>query len=321
MRVAYDERASLRTKYKRAVLIAGPTGSGKSALALRLAETSGGVIINADSMQVYRDLRIVTARPAPEEERRAPHRLYGHVDAAENYSAGRWCLDAKAALAAAEATEKMPILVGGTGLYFKALTSGLAAIPPIDPAIRARLRERLAREGVEKLHAELTKRDPTGAKRLMPRDRSRILRGLEVVEATGRTMSDWHREGMPPILDPGRALKIFLAPERDELWRRIDARFDAMLAAGALDEVRALDARKLPEHLPAMKAHGVPWLRKHLHGEMALQDAAAQAKTDTRRYAKRQLTWFRTQMPGWLWVKPEEAMGVILSSFRPSARR
>jgi tRNA dimethylallyltransferase len=296
---------------KRAVLIAGPTGSGKSALALRLAEQSGGIIVNADSMQVYRDLRIVTARPTPREERRVPHRLYGHVDAAENYSAGRWCRDAKAALAAADEMGKMPILVGGTGLYFKALTSGLAAIPPIDPAIRAGLRERLAHDGVEKLHVELTKRDPAGAKRLMPRDRSRILRALEVVEATGRTMSDWHREGMPPILNPARAVKIFLAPERNELWRRIDARFDGMLAAGALDEVRGLDARKLPEHLPAMKAHGVTSLRKHLHGEMSLNDAAAHAKTATRRYAKRQITWFRTQMPGWMWVKPEEAMAVI----------
>ena len=301
----------MSSRGKRAVLIAGPTGSGKSALALRIAGKSGGVIVNADSMQVYRDLRIVTARPTPEEERQVPHRLYGHVDAAENYSAGRWCLDAKVALAAAEEMKKMPILVGGTGLYFKALTNGLAAIPPIDPAIRAGLRERLAREGIEALHAELSKHDPTGATRLMPRDRSRILRALEVVEATGRTMSDWHREGMPPVLDTARALKIFLAPERDALWRRIDARFDAMLVAGALEEVRALDARKLPEDLPAMKAHGVPWLRKQLHGEMSLQNAAAQAKTDTRRYAKRQITWFRTQMPGWIWVKPEEAMGVI----------
>jgi tRNA dimethylallyltransferase len=295
----------------KAILIAGPTGSGKSALAFRIAEKTSGVIVNADSMQVYSDLRILTARPAPEEERRVPHRLYGHVDAAENYSAGRWCLDAKAALAAAAEMEKIPILAGGTGLYFKALTSGLAAIPPIDPAIRATLRERLAREGVEALYTELSKRDPAGAKRLMPRDRSRILRALEVVEATGRTISDWHREGMPPILDPARALKIFLAPEREELWRRIDTRFDGMLAAGALDEVRALDARKLPEHLPAMKAHGVPWLRKHLRGEISLPEAAAGAKIDTRRYAKRQVTWFRTQMPGWIWVKPEEAMGAI----------
>jgi tRNA dimethylallyltransferase len=177
--------------------------------------------------------------------------------------------------------------------------------------MRASLRERLAREGVEKLHAELSRRDPAGAKRVMPHDKSRILRALEVVEATGRTISDWHREGMPPILAPARALKIFLTPERDELWRRIDARFEAMLAAGALDEVRALDARKLPGHLPATKAHGVPWLRKHLHGEISLAEAAAGAKMDTRRYAKRQITWFRTQMPGWIWVEPKEAMAVI----------
>ena len=300
----------------KAILIAGPTASGKSALALRVAETMGGVIVNADSMQVYRDLCIVTARPSLEEERRVPHRLYGHCDAAENYSAGRWCLDAKVALAEAEELDKLPILVGGTGLYFKALISGLAAIPPIDPAIRASLRERLAREGVEPLHGELSKRDPASAKRLMPRDRSRILRALEVVEATGRTISEWHREGMPPVLDSENALKIFLTPERDELWQRIDARFDAMLAAGALEEVRALDARKLPEHLPAMKAHGVPWLRKYLHGEMSLVEATAGAKNDTRHYAKRQATWFRNQMPGWLWVRPEEAEGMIEKSVR-----
>ena len=303
----------------KAILIAGPTASGKSALALRVAETMGGVVVNADSMQVYRDLRIVTARPSPEEERRVPHRLYGHVDAGENYSAGRWCLDARAALAEAAELDKLPILVGGTGLYFKALISGLAAIPPIDPAIRASLRERLAREGVEPLHGELSKRDPAGAKRLMPRDRSRILRALEVVEATGRTISDWHREGMPPVLDSENALKIFLTPERDELWQRIDARFDAMLAAGALEEVRALDARKLPEHLPAMKAHGVPWLRKYLHGEMSLVEATACAKKDTRHYAKRQATWFRNQMAGWLWVKPEEVEGVIEKEMANSA--
>jgi tRNA dimethylallyltransferase len=294
-----------------AVLIAGPTASGKSALALALAEKRGGVIINADSMQVYRDLRILTARPSPEDEARVPHRLYGHVDAAENYSAGRWCVDAAKALAEARAAGTLPIFVGGTGLYFKALTAGLAAVPPIPAEIRAGLRARLAVEGVEALHAELARRDAATAARVMPRDRSRILRALEVIEATGRSLSDWHREGMPPAIDPARAVKVFLNPDRKALVAQIAARFAAMLAAGALEEVRELDVRHLPEYLPAMKAHGVPWLRRHLRGEITLEQAAAGAVMDTRRYAKRQLTWFRNQMPGWIWVKPEEARAVI----------
>lgn len=298
-----------------AVLIAGPTASGKSALALALAERLRGAVINADSMQVYRDLRIITARPMPEEEARVPHRLYGHVDAAENYSAGRYIREAAAAMADVRGRGLLPILVGGTGLYFKALTAGLADIPPIDPAVRAQLRMRLEREGVEALHTELQARDPATASRVMPRDRSRILRALEVVMATGRTMTDWHRNGMPPVLDAERAIKIFLTPERDELKDRIGRRFDLMLEAGALDEVRALDARKLPEHLPAMKAHGVPWLRRYLRGDISLAEAAVGGKMDTRRYAKRQVTWFRNQMPGWIWVKPEQGQELVMTSF------
>lgn len=294
-----------------AVLIAGPTASGKSALALALAEKSGGTIVNADSMQVYRDLRIITARPTPDEELRVPHRLYGHVDAAENYSTGRWLKDVAAALADIRAGGRRPILVGGTGLYFKALTSGLSNVPPVPAGIRQQFRDRLGREGVEALHRELQARDPAAASRLMPRDRSRILRALEVVEATGRTLTDWHREGMPPLVDPQAAIKVFLDPDRDTLKETIARRFHAMLKAGALEEVRALDARNLPETLPAMKAHGVPWLRKVLHGEMTLEAAEEQAIIDTRQYTKRQVTWFRNQMPGWLWVKPEEALDLI----------
>jgi tRNA dimethylallyltransferase len=296
---------------KSAVLIAGPTASGKSELALTLAETRRGFVINADSMQVYRDLRIITARPTPEEEARVPHRLYGHVDAAENYSAGRYCLDAARALAEAKAAGALPILVGGTGLYFKALISGLSAIPPIAPDIHARLRARLEAEGIAALHAELARRDPLTAARLMPRDRSRILRALEVIEATGRSIGDWHREGLPPALDARDAVKVFLHPERGDLVRRIEQRFAHMIEQGALDEVRALDARHLPEHLPAMKAHGVPWLRRHLRGEISLDDAIAGAVMDTRRYAKRQVTWFRNQMPDWIWRKPEDAPAAV----------
>ena len=297
----------------KAILIAGPTASGKSAIALALAQERHGVVINADSMQVYRDLRIVTARPTLAEEARAPHRLYGHVDAGEPYSVGRWLADARAALEEAEREGLTPIVVGGTGLYFKALTQGLSAVPPIPAPIREAVRARLAAEGPSALHAELKRRDPAAAERLKPADRARIARALEVIEATSRPLSEWHGEAAKPLVDPARATKVFLAPDRDELRRRIDARFDAMLASGALDEVRALDARALDPLLPAMKAHGVPWLLRHLHGDMSLDEAAERAKADTRRYAKRQLTWFRHQLSDWSWVAPETALGELLA--------
>ena len=262
-------------------------------------------MINADSMQVYHDLRIITARPTPDEEGRAPHRLYGHVDAAVNHSVGHWFRDVQVLLSEMAASGKTPIFVGGTGLYFKALLTGIAGIPAIDPGIRARWNARLESEGVEKLHAKLSRVDPQTAARLMVRDRSRILRALEVLEATGRNMSDWHRDGLPPALDAESAIKIFLHPERDQLKQRIEKRFHTMLDAGALEEVRALDARDLSETLPAMKAHGVPWLRKFFRGEISHDEAADGAMMDIRRYAKRQVTWFRNQMPGWVWAKPE----------------
>ena len=294
-----------------AILIAGPTASGKSALALALAEKIGGAIVNTDSMQVYRDLRVITARPTPAEEARVPHRLYGHVDAAENYSVGRWCRDVGAVLTEISAQGRVPILVGGTGLYFKALTGGLAAVPPIPAEIRAQVRGRLASEGAAALHAELMQRDPATAQRLMVNDRSRISRALEVVLATGRSLTDWHREGLPAPVDPARAAKVFLTCERQQLVARIETRFAAMLKAGALEEVRALAARQLDPALPAMKAHGVPWLIRHLKGEIPLDEAAAGAVMDTRRYAKRQLTWFRNQMKDWPWVAAEEAQKAL----------
>jgi tRNA dimethylallyltransferase len=296
-----------------AILIAGPTASGKSALALALAEKLDGVIVNADSMQVYRDLRIITARPSPQEEARVPHRLYGHVDAAENYSVGRWCRDVGEALADIAALGRVAILVGGTGLYFKALTSGLAAVPPIPGDIRGQVRARLAREGAAALHAELGRLDPATAQRLMVNDRSRISRALEVVLATGRSLTDWHREGMPALVDSAGAAKVFLTSERKQLVARIEKRFAAMLDAGALEEVRALAARKLDPALPAMKAHGVPWLIRHLNGDISLDEAAAGAIMDTRRYAKRQLTWFRNQMEDWPMVAPDVAQKCLES--------
>jgi len=301
-----------RRDAKRAVLIAGPTASGKSGLALALAEDLGGVVVNADSMQVYRDLGILTARPSTAEEARVPHRLYGHIDAAETYSVGRWLRDVEPILAEAVRAGRLPILVGGTGLYFKALTKGLAAIPPVPPAVRAGWRARLASEGAAALHAELGERDPESATKIRPQDGVRIARALEVLQATGRTLSDWHRSGMRAVVDPAATVNVFLNPDRAELFRRIDARFDAMIAAGALEEVRALDARGLDPLHPAMKAHGVPWLRAAVAGNLMLAAAAIEAKKDTRRYAKRQFTWFRHQLPGFPWIADDRAREHVL---------
>jgi tRNA dimethylallyltransferase len=295
------------------VLIAGPTASGKSALALDLAQRHGGMVINTDSMQVYRDLRVLTARPTPEEEALVPHRLYGHVDAAMNFSAGAFVADAAKVLSETRAQNRVPIFVGGSGLYFKAITRGLSAVPPIPSDVRDSVRARLECDGVEALHAELARRDPVSAERLKPRDRTRVARALEVVEATGRSITDWQREGLPPILPQGEFVALFLAPAREQLYARIDARFEAMLKAGALEEVAALAARELDPLLPAMKAHGVPALIRHLKGEITLEEAAEIGRTHTRNYAKRQFTWFRHQLPEFEWVQPEAARAWLAS--------
>lgn len=292
----------------KAVLIAGPTASGKSALALELAEKTGGVVINTDSMQVYRDLRVLTARPTREEEARVPHRLYGHVDASVNYSAGLYVADAAKVLDEVRSAGRRPIFIGGTGLYFKALTRGLSQVPPVPDDVRDAVRARLDRDGVEALHAELARRDPKAAERLKPRDRTRIARALEVIEATGRPLADWHEQAQPPLLREEEYHALFLAPERDTLYARIDARFDIMLKAGAIAEVEALAARGLDPLLPAMKAHGVPALIRYLKGELTLEEAAAIGKADTRHYAKRQFTWFRHQLPEFRWMSPEQAL-------------
>ena len=291
----------------KAVLIAGPTASGKSALALALAEAVGGIVINTDSMQVYRDLRVLTARPTLDEEARVPHRLYGYCDAAVNCSAGSWIADATAALEEARAQNRLPIFIGGTGLYFKALTRGLSAVPPIPQTIRNDIRARMERDGVEALHAELARRDPISGAKLKPRDSARVARALEVIEATGRALPDWHSEGLPPLLQPEDVSAVFLAPDREMLYERIDTRFEAMLANGALDEVEALAARKLDPILPAMKAHGVPALIRYLKGDITRDEAVQIGQTDTRHYAKRQFTWFRHQLPEFEWISPEKA--------------
>jgi tRNA dimethylallyltransferase len=289
-----------------AILIAGSTASGKSALALELAERAGGVIVNADSMQVYRDLKLLTARPTAADQARAIHVLYGHVDAKENYSVGRWLGDAALALGEAQAQGKLAIVVGGTGLYFKALTRGLSAIPPVPDDVRTKVRGETESADTAELHARLAAADPLTAVKLRASDRQRILRALEVLAATGRPLAEW-QEGAGNPLVPAGTPAVFLSVPREELHARIDARFDAMIKAGALDEVRALANRGLDWRLPVMKAHGVPWLQRYLADDISLADAVMRGKGDTRRYAKRQETFFRHQLPGWKWLTPAAA--------------
>lgn len=297
----------------RAVLIAGPTASGKSAVALALAERFSGAVVNADSMQVYRDFRILTARPAPEEEGQVPHRLYGHVDAAENYSVGRWTMDAAQVLAEVEASGRLPIFIGGTGLYFKSLVQGLSEMPPVPASVRAKVRAEAEGQETPKLHARLAERDLRMASALRPSDRQRVIRALEVFEATGCSLADWQREPGKPIIDPKDTLTVFLEIERKLLFERIDSRFDQMLENGAIEEVRALKARNLDPALPVMKAHGAPALSRYLSGEISREEASSSGKTDTRHYAKRQETWFRHQMKDWPWMKPEQALEYLIS--------
>jgi tRNA dimethylallyltransferase len=276
------------------IIIAGPTASGKSALGLALAVIYGGTIVNADALQTYRDLKILTARPGAAEEARAPHRLYGYLDAAVRGSAASWREAALAEVAAAQAAASLPIVVGGTGLYLRALMQGLAPVPDIPPQTRdeaVALHRSLGGVGFRERLAAL---DPVSAARLPPGDRTRLIRAYQVVRATGIPIGEWQqrRAAAPP---PHRFAAILLTPPREALYAACDARLAAMIAAGGLDEARALLARDLDPDLPAMKAVGVPELCRHLRGEIALSDAVAAAQTATRRYAKRQMTWFRHQ--------------------------
>ena len=279
----------------RALLIMGPTASGKSALALALAELLGGEIVNADSMQVYRDLRVLTARPTDEDMARARHHLYGHVDAAERYSTGRWLADALVVIAGIRARQRVPIVVGGTGLYFRALTEGLAPAPPAEAGLRQRLAEEWNEKGGADLHARLMALDPEAGSRIHPTDPSRLLRALEIAESGGR-ISELQRQTRTGFSDWAG---VALTPDRAALYAAINARFDAMLVAGALHEAHALAARGLDPLLPAMKAHGMPHLAAHLAGAMSLDAASELGRRDTRRYAKRQFTWIAHQIAGW----------------------
>ena len=279
--------------FKSALLIAGPTASGKSALALKLARERGGVIINADALQVYRELRILSARPSEAELHEAPHRLYGHVSGRGAYSVATWLADAKREIAAAWAAQQLPIITGGTGLYFMALEQGLAEVPPIAEEIRDKWR---SFEG--DLHAELMRRDPHGAIRLQPNDRQRLSRALEVFEGTGKPLSHWQEQAQSQAFLNGVDVERHLVDvPREELYARAETRFDQMIAAGALEEVRPLI--KYGNVLPMMKAIGVPELTRHLRGEISLDEAVALAKSATRQYIKRQFTWWRGRAAHW----------------------
>lgn len=276
------------------VVVGGPTASGKSALALDLADAFGGTVVNADSMQLYRELDVLTARPGQEDLARAPHRLYGVLPAAERGSAAKWRTLALEAIAAAAGEGRLPVVVGGTGLYLRALMRGLSEVPAVPDAVRAAAHERYRTLGGEAFKAGLLRRDPAAA-RLNPGDVTRLTRAWEVVEATGRTLADWQAtaaDGPPPGL---RFLRVLLDPPRAALYANCDRRFTWMMDRGALDEVRRLDALGLDPSLPAMKALGVPELRAHLRGELTREEAVERAQRSTRNYAKRQVTWFRHQ--------------------------
>ncbi|PPJ46189.1 tRNA (adenosine(37)-N6)-dimethylallyltransferase MiaA [Rhizobium sp. KAs_5_22] len=279
-----------------AILIAGPTASGKSALALELAKRHGGHVINADSMQVYDTLRVLTARPSEAEMEGVPHHLYGHVPAGATYSTGDWLREVAALVTDLKAKGALPVIVGGTGLYFKALTGGLDEMPAIPAEIRTRLRERLIAEGAEALYRKLESRDPAMAVRLGRQDGQRIVRALEVLEATGRSIADFQGRCGPVIVDPQRARKIVKLPDRKLLHERINRRFGRMFDDGAVAEVEALLKLGLSPDMPAMKAIGVSQIAALLRGEMTPDQVVDQASAATRQYAKRQMTWFRNQM-------------------------
>lgn len=279
-------------------LIAGPTASGKSALAVSLAKTlENGIVVNADASQVYADLAILSARPTAEEMEGVPHRLFGHVDAAEAHNAARWAAEARAVIAEAHAAGQVPILVGGTGLYLRTLLYGIAPVPEIDPQVRDAVRAL----PVADAHAALAMADPAAAERLSPADTTRVARALEVVRATGRTLADWQQAREGGIADSIALAPLILLPPRDWLRARCDTRLVQMFAGGAIEEVEALLARGLDPDLPAMRAIGVPQISAFLRGEISRADALEAAQAATRQYAKRQYTWFRHQPPaGWL---------------------
>jgi len=286
-----------------AVLIAGPTASGKTALSAAIAKKLGAVAINADSMQVYADLPILSAQPTAAEKAAAPHMLFGHIAAERNYSVGQWLDDARDSVAKCRELGQTPLFVGGTGMYFKALLQGLSDIPAVPAEVRARVRAESEGVAPAELHARLALVDPETAARLRPTDPQRLIRALEVFEAFGASLSRFQGARQPPLLEASRCACIFLAPERPVLNARIEARFDRMMAEGALEEAARLRARGLDRALPALRAVGVPGLLDHLDGLCSLDEAVARGKRDSRHYAKRQFTFARTQLPEFAWIE------------------
>jgi tRNA dimethylallyltransferase len=284
-----------------AVLIAGPTASGKSALALAVAEAIDGVIVNTDSMQVYRETRILTARPTDEDTAGAPHLLYGHVGVAESYSAGRYQAEAAHALRTARESGRIPIFTGGTGLYFGVLTEGIANIPEIPSGVREAVEALREEVGPKAFHDALATRDPEAAARLSEGDTQRTLRAYEVFEATGRPLTEWQKEMGDPLLGGMKLARFVISPPRDVLHDRINARFDTMLAQGAMEEVAALEGLNLSP--TAQKIIGLRELREVAEGAASLGEAAERSKAATRQYAKRQVTWFRGRMADWNWIE------------------
>jgi tRNA dimethylallyltransferase len=309
-----------RNTGRRAVVFAGPTASGKSTAALAAAREFRGVVINADSMQVYRELRVLTARPDAAAEAAVPHRLYGLVPARESCSAARWRTLALAEIDAAHAAGRLPVLAGGTGLYLAALSQGLAPVPAIPPEVRDQGRRLIAAEGAPAFHARLAGLDPAGAAALRPADRQRLLRAWEVVTATGKSLREWQRAGGAAADVPPLTAFVFLPP-RDFLYAACDRRFEAMVTEGAVEEVKALLALGLDPELPAMKAVGVREIAAYLGGEIGRARMIELGQQATRRYAKRQYTWFRHRMPGAIVIDEqysERLNDVIFSKIRES---
>jgi tRNA dimethylallyltransferase len=294
-----------------AVLIAGPTASGKSAAALALAEAIGGDIVNADSMQVYAEPRILTARPSDEDMNRVPHLLYGHVSVLESHSMGHYRSEAAQALERVRSWGRVPIFVGGTGLYFSVLTEGIAEIPPVPVRFRESATARRKELGPEAFHVELASRDLESATRLRPSDTQRVLRAYEVFEATGRSLSEWQKETAKPALAGLKLARFVLSPPRAELYVRIDTRFDRMVVEGALEEAVALAG--VDDGLPAAKILGRRELLAVHAGTMTFDEAKIAAKQATRQYAKRQLTWFRNRMGDWRWIEATELDQIVVA--------
>jgi len=300
---------------KRAILIAGPTASGKSAVALALAKAIDGAVINADSMQVYQELRVLSARPSEQDEAQVSHTLYGFVPAAQAYSVGRWLTDVQRAIAETEACGKVPIITGGTGLYFKVLLEGLSPIPDVPEDVREHWRGMAAEMSSEALYAILSERDPDMAARLELSDTQRLVRALEVLDATGASLAQWQQEAGEAMLKNDEVVRIYITRPREELYRRINARFDTMLEEGALDEVRALAELNLGPDLPAMRALGVQPLKDQISGIITHEEAAEQVKMQTRRYAKRQETWARSNMITWKSISTQDSESLMSNIF------